>query len=483
MYIQGVIMFVNGPSDKNPANMNTQSSSANTPEQKKSGSIFDELFSKSRAGKILDTNQDGSISINEVSDYVKSSNGSDSITKFIGAFLGIKNGVSGTDLVLKIMDKLNILKRSDLDGDSRISNDEIKNAQSFESSVRNEFNEILGIADGKISNKQGSLGSCWVLSPSKALSDKGLLDLVLEVDDNYNVTVTLHGTEDENGKPYVYTFSRSQLMMRKSGSTDPDAVAMEAAFESYNMDLKARNEAVSKTIEEYVNASTPVMPEKPPVELLNSDISDEDWTKFFNYYNNSVSENKNSFIFASKLKYADDKEKMINDMKKYLEVSTPVMPEKPSIVDISRGFMSGKVYNYIQNSQSETVAKPEPKARLSAPNFTSGGDLHAALKYMFGDACEYTVYKNEETGQDMVESLLAKAQDSQTVLTVNFQNEDDSVITSHAYYLVKSDNKFVYLSNPHNSDAYIKYPKKDFMENYLQLCDVSINPENLEDIK
>ena len=410
-------MFVNGPSDKNPANMNTQSSSANTPEQKKSGSIFDELFSKSRAGKILDTNQDGSISINEVSDYVKSSNGSDSITKFIGAFLGIKNGVSGTDLVLKIMDKLNILKRSDLDGDSRISNDEIKNAQSFESSVRNEFNEILGIADGKISNEQGSLGSCWVLSPSKALSDKGLLDLVLEVDDNYNVTVTLHGTEDENGKPYVYTFSRSQLMMRKSGSTDPDAVAMEAAFESYNMDLKARTEARSKTIEEYVNAST------------------------------------------------------------------PVMPEKPSIVDISRGFMSGKVYNYIQNSQSETVAKPEPKARLSAPNFTSGGDLHAALKYMFGDACEYTVYKNEETGQDMVESLLAKAQDSQTVLTVNFQNEDDSVITSHAYYLVKSDNKFVYLSNPHNSDAYIKYPKKDFMENYLQLCDVSINPENLEDIK
>ena len=37
-------MFVDGPSDKNPANMNPQLSSANTPEQKDSGSIFDKLF-------------------------------------------------------------------------------------------------------------------------------------------------------------------------------------------------------------------------------------------------------------------------------------------------------------------------------------------------------------------------------------------------------------------------------------------------------
>ncbi len=95
-------MFVDGPSDKNPANMNPQLSSANTPEQKDSGSIFDKLFGgKSHFVRVLDTNSDGSISINEVEGYIQSSNSSKLVTKFISIFLGIKYGENEPDFVPK----------------------------------------------------------------------------------------------------------------------------------------------------------------------------------------------------------------------------------------------------------------------------------------------------------------------------------------------------------------------------------------------
>ena len=97
-------MFVNGPSDKNPTNANQQFSSSNTQSQKDSGSIFDKLFGKTLIAKKLDTNKDGTISINEVSDYIQSSNAS---IKFISTFLGIKQGEPGADPVAKIMEKLN----------------------------------------------------------------------------------------------------------------------------------------------------------------------------------------------------------------------------------------------------------------------------------------------------------------------------------------------------------------------------------------
>ena len=477
-------MFVNGPSDKNPTNANQQFSSSNTQSQKDSGSIFDKLFGKTLIAKKLDTNKDGTISINEVSDYIQSSNASRVIIKFISTFLGIKQGEPGADPVAKIMEKLNILKLADTDKDGDISNEEIKNAQSFESSKRKIFNEIMGVADGKINNKQGGLGSCWLLAPSKALSDKGMLSDILQVDDEYNVTITLCGTENEEGKPYTYTFSRTEIMKHKSGSTDADAVALEMAVQKYNDDLESRNMAVSEKIEEYINSSTPILPEKPSADLLTSDISEEDWTKFYNYYINSTGEDKYSIIITGNLRFADDREKMIADMRNYLANSEPALPEKPDSQQLYFGFMSSVVVNYLRNSYSDTVEKPETQARLFSPgNFTMGGNLDTALKLMYGEACESKVYKNDETEPDVAKNIIADSSGSNNIITVSFKNQDDCVITNHAYYVQKSDNKFVYLSNPHNSDVYIKYSKKDFIKNYKELAKITINTEKLKELK
>ena len=484
MYNKGVTMFVDGASDKNSANMNPQFSSANTPEQKDSGSIFDKLFGNTHIARVLDTNKDGLISINEVTEYIQSSNASRFVIKFISAFLGIKYDDAGADLVPKIIEKLNILKHADTDGDGDISNEEIKNAQSFESSERKIFNEIMGVADGKINNKQGGLGSCWLLSPSKALSDKNMLKNILQVDDEYNVTITLYGTENEEGKPYTYTFSRAEIMKHKSGSTDADAVALEMTMHKYNEDLKARNDAVSESIKEYINASTPIMPEKPSADLLTSDITEEDWAKFYNYYLNSEGEGKDSTIVSRELRFADDRDKMIEDMRNYLANSEPALPEKPDSQQLSFGFMSSVVVNYLRNSYSDTVEKPETQARLFSPgNFTMGGNLDTALKLMYGEACESKVYKNDETEPDVAKSIIAASDGSNNIVTATFKNQDNQVITNHAYYVIKSDNKFVYLSNPHNSDVYIKYSKKDFIKNYKELAKITINTEKLKELK
>ena len=478
-------MFVDGSSDKNPANMNPQLSSANTPEQKDSGSIFDKLFGgKSHFVRVLDANSDGSISINEVEGYIQSSNSSKLVTKFISTFLGIKYGENESDFVPKIMEKLNILKHADTDGDEDISDEEIENAQSFESSERKIFNEIMGVADGKINNKQGGLGSCWLLSPSKALSDKGMLDDILQVDNEYNVTITLYGTENEEGKPYTYTFSRAEIMKHRSGSTDADAVALEMAVHKYNDDLKSRNDAVSESIKEYINASTPIMQEKPSADLLTSDITEEDWAKFYNYYLNSEGEDKDSTIVSRELRFADDRDKMIEDMRNYLANSVPALPEKPDSQELSLGFLSADVTNYLKNSYSDTVEKPDFQARLFSPgNFVAGGKLDTALKLMYGEACESKIYKNDETEPDVAKGIIAASGGSNNILTVSFKNKDNQVITNHAYYVIKSDNKFVYLSNPHNSDVYLKYPKKDFIENYNELAEITINTEKLEELK
>ncbi len=299
-----------------------------------------------------------------------------------------------------------------------------------------------------------------------------------------NVTITLYGTKNEEGKPYTYTFSHVEIMKHKSGSTDADAVALEMAIHKYNDDLKSKNEAVSETIKEYINASTPIMQEKPSAELLASDMSEEDWAKFYNYYLNSTGKDKDSVIITRELRFADDRDKMIEDMRNYLANSVPALPEKPDSQQISFGFMSSSVTNYLKNSYSDTVEKPDFQARLLPPgNFVTGGNLDTALKLMYGEACESKIYKNGETEPDVAKSIIAASGGSNNILTVSFKNKDNQVITNHAYYVIKSDNRFVYLSNPHNSDVCIKYSKKDFMKNYKELAEMTINTEKLEEFK
>ena len=171
-------------------------------------------------------------------------------------------------------------------------------------------------------------------------------------------------------------------------------------------------------------------------------------------------------------------------MRNYLANSEPALPEKPDSQQLSFGFMSSVVVNYLRNSYSDTVEKPETQARLFSPgNFTMGGNLDTALKLMYGEACESKVYKNDETEPDVAKSIIAASDGSNNIVTATFKNQDNQVITNHAYYVIKSDNKFVYLSNPHNSDVYIKYSKKDFIKNYKELAKITINTEKLKELK
>lgn len=506
-------MGIQGPSDKNFSNIEPQngsvsgnSSQTNTPSAKMQGSIWDEVLG-SRA-RIMDSNRDGTVSTEEVQNFVynnctneqiRESSTFKAVINVLAKFVNIKDTQDTMSSAVRIHNKLKTFIKADTDKDNNISNSEIADIESSQTLTQTEKDDLkswLGVADGKIRNEQGSYGTCWLLSPIKSLSDKDLLGYIEDIDESNNVTIHFYGMENDDGEHYSYTFSREELMLRNSGSTDPDAVAFEAAQENLNKTLEERQLDIHNIILEYIENSEPQQPEKPPVELLSEDMSQEDWEKFYNYYMNSDSEHKPALIHQNLNigeKYKEyDKSKMIEAMRKYIEdPATHEIPiEKPSKYDrignpVMYRFSSSDIMNYIKNSTSDTMQKPEPIEHKATVDLNQGGEFGYACKMLLGEACTSNYVENDGTDETnlKIEDILSKVGENTTLLGADFKENDKFVITNHAYTIVDADSKFVYLSNPWNSEATIKYPKKLFMENYGAVTEVTVDIEKLKELK
>ncbi len=106
----------------------------------------------------------------------------------------------------------------------------------------------FGICDGDVlNNKQGSVGSCHLLSSVNEFQTdenpemKQILKDMIKQNDDGTVTVTFRGNKDENGNPIPITITNAEIaasyqtmLNTLGGSSDPDSVALELAYIKYS---------------------------------------------------------------------------------------------------------------------------------------------------------------------------------------------------------------------------------------------------------
>ena len=499
---------INGPQNNNmPNNVPAENAAPKTVKPKRS--IFDAIF-KGEDRQIADKNQDGSISLEEAYNYIGMS-GKDTgmrnmILDRLGAFLGIENN-SGLDSDKDAMYKyqlqksINVLLKVDTNADSDVTIDEIRAAKNLTDTEKKLLNTAFGLVDGNIDNKQGSYGSCWALTAGYGLSKEApdLYQKVVKQDEEGNAIVTFYGLGDEPvefkvSREYIHRmivkrtaivnhnnnkanmYGNGEQNLSNYGSSDPDAIALEAAMSMYDKKIKQEEEAYRQQLVDYVNSSTPNIIEKPDISKLAPGMSQEDWKEFFNYYKNSESEYKNQFLFTSLIDEMTPDD--IENMRTYVANSTPAEVVKP---DVNKLSLSSKLFNYIKNSHSDTMEKPEWKliGNRIGGTITGGGDPGRGVQALAGGTCEkyygyhyedeYTELTNEELAK--IEQILKDKQPGdKKIYSTSFKSDDKTVISSHAYFISRVEGNKVYLVDPHDSSREISYPLKKFLGNFSDLA-------------
>ena len=503
---------INGPQNNNIPDNNPAENAAPQKPPKPKRSIFDGLF-KGREQQIADKNQDGRISLAEANSYVSASGDAgfrNDILGKLGAFLGIEID-SGLDYDKDVMYKynlqkaINVLQKVDANTDDDITIEEIRTAKNLTKEEKEMLNTTFGLVDGNIDNKQGQYGSCWALTAGYGISREAqdLYQKVVRQDEEGNAIVTFYGVDNEPvefkvSSKYIHSMLirrtlivnhnknknniySGNLNLSKYGSSDPDAIALEAAITMYNKKIKQEEAAYEQQLIDYINSSTPDVVEKPDISKLSANMSQEDWSVFVNYYKNSESEYKNQFLFASSINYITPED--IENMRTYVANSTPSAPAKPDVKNFTRG---STLWNYIRNSHSDTMEKPVYKnfSNRIGGSITGGGHTELGVHALVGGTIEkYSGYHYDDTTgevvgltkdeQEKIKNILSnKKQGDRKLYAVSFKNSDKTVISSHAYFISRVEGNKVYLVNPHDSSREISYPVKKLVDN---LYDLSIN--------
>lgn len=465
-------------------------------------SVFN-VFNKSEK-EVIDKNNDGKISIEEVKSYLNNENSDSKVLGKIANILGveIKSKDNFTDNIQFKKDAnmiLDALEKVDNNKDNNVTLQEIKNAQNLSKDEQAQVNKMFGLVDSKIENKQGRFGSCWALSAAYGLSSKDQARFadVVKQDDEGNAVVTFYGVD---GEPFTTKIDRkiiqslirvrtklvnqntlNALNNQKYFSSDPDAIAIEMAFKKYEEHINDLKNKQNEYILNYINNSTPSQIQKPDIQKLSIGMTDAELKEFINYYKNSYSEDKNRYVFPNNVKSITPE--IVEKMKAYIQNSTPMTVEKPTESEIS--YNLPKVINYMNNSHSETVPKKEIKMyKNNVGNIVSGGWPGAAVKLMAGgtldtywgtnfnsDTNKYEPISNEE--QEKIKDILKNTKESNQVFSIAFRKADGDVYSDHAYNIVGNDDKNIYLVNPHDTNAEpVKYPIKTAVEN-LKILEVN----------
>lgn len=476
----------------------TQSKKLQVKKSVKKVRIF-EFGLNSKDKSLLDLNKDGQVGFNEFKEYINSQNPDSKTLGKIAGILGVELSTSedyetNIEFYSKANKILDNLTKVDTDNNNDISIQELENAKDLDESSRADLYRACALSDGKINNKQGNQGSCWVLAAAYGLSKANpeLFNKVVKKDKEGNTIVTFYGLD----KPFETKINRLviQTMLRQRTqkinnnlleqgnsstidsqyySSDPDAIALELAFDKYIRSVKNLNSNQDQVINNYVKNSVPKKPEKPDINKITLDMSKDDLRQLSNYYKNSTKENKEENYLPYDVKYLNPE--TIEKIRKYVQESTPTIPEFPTEYDIK--FRTPKLYNYLKNSHSDTYQVPETSIYINrVGNFDNGGQPGNAIKILVGGELE--TISNQESdfastvvdgGKDKIRSLLLSKdifQNKDSIYSLSFQQEDKYVINNHAYTMINADDENVYLVNPHNTNAQpIAYPISKAIEN------------------
>lgn len=475
--------------NENHNNLNTppaEQSSTTIENKENKLSLFNILNKNEKA--VLDQNQDGKISFQEVKNYINSGIADSKILNKLASILGIevKTPVelsTNTEFKKSANELLDAMEKIDTNNDEEISLEEIKNAQNLTKSENIKLHKTFGLIDGEFENQQGRFGSCWALSGAYGIyiTDKEKFNQIVRQDEDGNAIVTFYGISEQPFETKIdrriiqnvikmrtkiinyNTLNKDNGILNESKyySSDPDAIAIELAFSNYDDHIKQLKKEQSKKISEYINSSTPIAPDKPNIETISMGMSNEDLMNFLNYYKNSTDENKSSYIFPHNIKHLTPE--TIENIKKYIQTSTPVIPEKPTEKEIYYNLNS--VSNYLNNSKSETIAKPEINMYLNnAGTIENGGQAGPAIKLMAGGT--YKTYYGQEYNsktqqyedvsretQAEITNLLENFKKNDKVFSISFREADSQIYSNHGYTVVGNDEKNIYLVNPHDTTS------------------------------
>ena len=473
--------------DENHNNLNTSPvEQSSTPSENKENklSLFNMLNKEEKTA--IDENKDGKISFQEVKNYINSGVADSKILNKLASMLGIEIKYplelsTNPEFKRNANEILDVIEKIDINNDDEISLQEIKNAQNLTKSESVKLHKAFGLVDGNFENQQGRFGSCWALSGAYGIfiTDKEKFSQIVKQDEDGNAVVTFYGISGKHFETKIdrriiqsVVKMRTEIVnyntlnkhngiqnLRKYYSSDPDAIAIELAFANYDSYIKQLKEEQVNKMLEYVNNSTPVAPDKPDITKISLDMSDEDLVNFLNYYRNSTCEDRDSYIFPYDVNYLTSE--TVENMKKYIQTSTPVAPEKPTEREIYYNLNS--LSNYLNNSTSETIRKPEINLYLNnAGTIEHGGQAGPAIKLMAGGT--YNTYYGKEYNsktqqyeevsseqQDEIENLLKNFKKNDKVYSISFSEGDSQVFSNHGYTIVRSDEKNIYLVNPHDT--------------------------------
>lgn len=475
----------------------TQSKSSQVKKSVKDIRIF-EFGLNSGDKNLLDLNKDGQVSFNEFKDYINSSNADSKTLGKIATILGIELSTSddyeyNIEFYTKANKILDNLMKVDTDKNNDISIQELENAEKLGESEKADLYKTCALPDGKINNKQGKQGSCWALAAAYGLSKANpeLFNKIVRKDEDGNTIVTFYGAD----KPFETKINRfkiktmlrqrtqkinsqvlgqtgSNMLNSKFYSSDPDAVAIELAFEEYSRYVESLNSVQNTAINKYLNASRPSAPVKPDIDKITLNMSNDDLKELSNYYNNSTCKNKEDSYLPYDVKYLN--QDMIEKIRKYVRESTPKAPEFPSEYDIK--FRTSKLHNYLKNSYSEKYPVPYASIYVNpVGTIDGGGEAGKAIKILAGGELETLISPRGMTSSDSdkdkekISSILLSKnviQNNNRIYSVSFKVEDGLVSDNHAYTMINVDDENIYLVNPHDTDAEpIAYPIHNAIEN------------------
>lgn len=469
---------------------------------KKRNSVFDKIF---RTNKDVDTDNDGTISFDEAIEYIKKNYTKENVKEIIfkiAAFLGVekKNNGYGIDkdnsFYNEIIENIEILKIVDKNNDNNVDLQEAKSANNLNEKETIKLNRILGIIDNKFNNKQGTFGTCYLLTSGDGIARNApkVFKQIVKQHENGDITVTFYGTEEE---PFSCKIPNKRIQREQEarakrrndiitygkksqyGSSDPDAIALEVAISLYAKSIKDKNKQQEEEIQNYIDNSVFKIVEKPSIEALTyQELTQEKLDELHNYYMNSVNNSgeRGCDIYAfTKNRNHLTQEQFDWFINEYFPNSKPTILEKPKKLS-----NSSAVKNWIKNSHSDTFTKPEIKPKKGYPNLNNGWFTRDTIRLLAGGT--WKNYNINVTDESIIKEELANLMKKSSIsnettvdiATTGFLKPDlnGKIKPKHAYLINYTTKTHVILTDPHDSTQIISYPIKDFLKNYH---DFSIN--------
>lgn len=465
---------------------------------KKIASLFDSFFD-GKEKDIADCNKDGSISFDEASNYIKNFSlqnyDSRQVLLKIAAFLGVemKSNIhyeEDSSFFNEILNNIENLKKADKDGDQNVTFQEAKSLEGLDKNNRLKLNRIFGIVDNEINNKQGGYGTCHLLTAGTGIAKQApkVFENIIKQDEEGNVTVTLYGADSE---PFSIKIPNRILRLQQErrarvknnamihgekatgyGSSDPEAIALEMAYANYGRKIEKDNKLYLEKLQNYIDNSEFKMVEKPSIEGVTfENITQEKLDELYNYYYNSANNEgvrgNSMFVFIRRKEYLTE-EQFNTFINEYYPNSQPIVLEKPK-----RLTAITEVENWLKNSSSESVEKPEMQQLKSSGSLNSGGFTERSIQLLAGGT--FRRYASENTKPEIIETELAnitssyaESDDNVNIYSADFKaaDLDGKIKAGHAYLVDGYFGEEVILVDPHDSSKKIYYPKKRFLENY-----------------